>query len=182
MTTPNKPTVGVQVKLSVECVASSLQMLSQEEPEGAETPPYHVQGAWQQSIEARGIVNNLLKRNKRRIFGKPCNHAYFEEMFKSLWYTIGSCMYPLFVLGLHCTAWWYKNDILVSLNIDVNKPCNRSPWYYYRFCIIWFWHAGLLEKPGFDRRIPVLRKRLFLVGKSGVGKTSTIHKLMGRGK
>ena len=53
------------------CISSSAAvMLSQEEPESAERPPYIVQEAWQQSIEARGIVNNLLRRNKRRTFGK----------------------------------------------------------------------------------------------------------------
>jgi hypothetical protein len=41
--------------------------------------------------------------------------------------------------------------------------------------------AGLLEKPGFDRRLPVLHQRLFLAGKAGIGKTSTVHTLMGRG-
>ena len=45
-------------------------MLSQEAPESSEKPPYLVQDAWQQSIEARGVVNTLLKRNKRRTFGK----------------------------------------------------------------------------------------------------------------
>ena len=45
-------------------------MLSQEEPESGDRPPYVVQEAWQQSIEARSIVNNLLRRNKRRTFGK----------------------------------------------------------------------------------------------------------------
>ncbi|XP_064384018.1 ciliogenesis and planar polarity effector 2-like isoform X2 [Halichondria panicea] len=42
---------------------------------------------------------------------------------------------------------------------------------------------GLLEKPQFEqggKMYPVLFRRLFLVGKSGVGKTSTVHKLMGR--
>ena len=42
-------------------------------------------------------------------------------------------------------------------------------------------YIGVLEKPGFDQRLPVLHRRLFLVGKSGIGKSSTVHKLMGRG-
>ena len=45
--------------------------------------------------------------------------------------------------------------------------------------------VGLLEKPVFEqygRALPVLFKKLFLVGKTGVGKTSTVHKLAGRGE
>ena len=60
-------------------------MLSQEEPEGTEKPPYLVQEAWQQTIEARGIVNNLLKRNKRRTFGKnKIMHLSTRSVFPSL--------------------------------------------------------------------------------------------------
>ena len=44
-----------------------------------------------------------------------------------------------------------------------------------------FVNAGLLEKPGFDHRLPVLHQRLYLAGKAGIGKTSTVHTLMGRG-
>ncbi len=47
-----------------------------------------------------------------------------------------------------------------------------------------FSFLGLLEKPQFERggkMYPMLSRRLFLVGRSGVGKTSTVHKLMGRG-
>lgn len=43
---------------------------------------------------------------------------------------------------------------------------------------------GCLEKPQLNpqhKQLPVLSKKLFLVGKSGVGKTSTIDKLSGRG-
>ncbi len=42
----------------------------------------------------------------------------------------------------------------------------------------------MLEKPYEDenRGLQVLHKKLFLVGRSGVGKTSTIDKLAGRGE
>jgi len=46
-------------------------------------------------------------------------------------------------------------------------------------------HAtGLLESPqlGQHRSIEVVTRRLYLVGKSGVGKTSTVDKLCGRGE
>lgn len=41
----------------------------------------------------------------------------------------------------------------------------------------------MLEKPYEyeNRGFPILHKKLFLAGKSGVGKTSTIDKLAGRG-
>ena len=47
------------------------------------------------------------------------------------------------------------------------------------FELLW---TGLLEKPYEQENLPVLYKKLFLVGRSGVGKTSTIDKLSGRGK
>lgn len=42
----------------------------------------------------------------------------------------------------------------------------------------------MLEKPYEyeNRGFPILCKKLFLVGKSGVGKTSTVDKLAGRGQ
>ena len=61
-------------------------MLSQEEPENGDRPPYVVQEAWQQSIEARGIVNNLLRRNKRRTFG----NIAITFLFTRISTTIGS--------------------------------------------------------------------------------------------
>lgn len=117
-------------------------MLSQEEPEGAERPPYVVQEAWQQSIEARGIVNNLLRRNKRRIFGINCNVYLFTRIITTI--SVYECQFPA-----------------------ERKHSNSF--------------TGLLEKPGFDRRLPVLHQRLYLAGKAGIGKTSTVHTLMGRG-
>ena len=56
--------------VSKKSISAAASMLSQEEPDSVERPPYIVEEAWQQSIEARGIVNNLLRRNKRRTFGK----------------------------------------------------------------------------------------------------------------
>ena len=56
--------------MSQESCNAMAAILSQEAPESGEKPPYLVQDAWQQSIEARGVVNTLLKRNKRRTFGK----------------------------------------------------------------------------------------------------------------
>lgn len=44
--------------------------------------------------------------------------------------------------------------------------------------------AGILEKPPLEQlgSESTLKKRLFLVGKSGVGKSSTVAKLCGRGR
>lgn len=120
-------------------------MLSQEEPESAERPPYIVQEAWQQSIEARGIVNNLLRRNKRRTFGKIAINFLFTR-------------------------------IIITTGVYASFLCEGGIQH-----VLFALFAGLLEKPGFDRRLPVLRQRLYLAGKSGIGKTSTVHTLMGRG-
>ena len=44
--------------------------------------------------------------------------------------------------------------------------------------------TGILENPYHqeNRELPELHKKLFLVGKSGIGKTSTVDKLSGRGE
>lgn len=49
--------------------------------------------------------------------------------------------------------------------------------------VLTFEPPGLLEKPFEEdyRTLPMLHKKLFLAGKSGVGKTSTVDKLAGRG-
>ena len=49
-------------------------MYSQEE-EGSEVGPlFAVVEGWQQTAEARGYVNSLLKRNKRKSFGERERH------------------------------------------------------------------------------------------------------------
>lgn len=62
----------------------------------------------------------------------------------------------------------------MMVNFELNPP---PPTTYTQLPI------GLLEKPDEQevKVLPVLHEKMFLVGKSGVGKTSTIDKLAGRG-
>ncbi len=117
-----------------------------------------VQRDWQKTPEARGLVNALLGKNKRKSFGDDL------AMLK----VTPSCM----------SSPWFCVNVLCHDHISMicSSVCNVV------FCST---HAGLLEKPQFEqgsKMYPVLFRRLFLVGKSGVGKTSTVHKLMGRGE
>ena len=91
---------------------------------------FYVVDAWQQTPSARSYINCLLKKNKRKHFGRS----------SSL-----------------CGLWTFSPDLL--------------------------YFVGVLEKPyeQENKELSVLYKKLFLVGKSGVGKTSTVDKLSGRG-
>ena len=88
---------------------------------------------WQQAVEAKHYVNVLLRRNKRKSFGRNCS-----------------------ISSVHL------NVLFFSLTIQ-----------------------GLLEHPYSseikNNNILLLQKKLYFAGKSGVGKTSTVDKLAGRG-
>lgn len=86
-----------------------MQVVGEEGQQTSQPVYFTVLDAWQQTPAARGYINSLLKKNKRK-------------------------------------------------------------------------HFGVLERPyeGENKELPILHKKLFLVGRSGVGKTSTVDKLCGR--
>lgn len=105
----------------------------------SEEPSFAVKEGWQQTAEARGYINALLKRNKRRSFGENRRNAHNSHTRE----------YLLQIMHVRCVA-----------------------------------STGVLEHPMLDqhRNLFVLSHKLFLLGKAGVGKTSTVDKLCGRGE
>ena len=142
-----------------------------EAPSSSSSSSCHVLEGWQQTADARRYVNALLKRNKRKTFGM---HTTPSAAPKHLQYS-GLCLHMLKVWD--CGLSMLGRSLVPTVDFvragegkTTKKSLTPSP-------------LGVLERPMLDQynSTPLLHRRLLLMGRAGVGKTSTVNHLLGRG-